>query len=525
MAGIEFLKRNAITLIITGLFVLWISYLIITDILATRTIEFYNVLTTGDIEDVSSLYISEVPILRYFIEPFVGLTFIFGFNSDPTEILPLFLIFYLIIRLILLLMDNSILNRNEKKHVFYIYLKNTLEFFTKYASIIVFVSATFLVTGYLTQGFLFVANYFEITFHISAILGFMLLVGKALFNLLVYVHPKLRLKHMVAKPKTISKKIFVRFRRELFYFWTAFLILFSFNFTFLSIRFPTHTIQAIDLAPDEVLCDFHVHTTMSDGHLSPEQRVLWYIQQGIHVAAFSDHHHPRGAQRAKAFVEKYNLDFTVLIAQEFTDDPEDIHLNIFGIEEELTPEGYTEGSYGTNQMNCSEVIKWVKDRGGYVIVNHYGWNATAPFTYEQLRDWGVDGFEIDNQPEEIRDFCLNNNLICLGGTDEHLNRELNMFIRLKLTDPSNKTLDHIFENLARNNHSVVVIPSFDYFHNFPKSPVNKLQAFNSYLLNLDEFQSFSWIIWSCILYVSMILIIKKVKKVDKEKLRKKIEEI
>ncbi len=519
----DFLRKNALYLVITLIFGIWTVYLISTSLSSVRNIHFINVLTTGNFEDVSSQYSSSIPLLRYFLEPFIGLTFIFAFNSDPTGIIPLFLVVYAAIRIALLAIDNTLLHNNRKKEVIFRYFKDVLEFAVKYGSILLLVFGASLVVGYFTLGFLFVANYFETFFHIGSIIGLILIVGKGLYNAIIYFKPKGILKFRKSTSKNPVVSTLIRIKRELFYFWTAFLLLFILNFSFLSIQFPTQHITATDLAPDEFLFDFHVHTTMSDGHLTPEQRVMWYIDQGIHGAAFTDHHHPRGALRAREFVETHNLDFVVLIGQEFTDDPEDIHLNFFGIEEEITPEGYTEGPYGINRMNASEAIKYVKANGGYVIVNHYHRNASAPFSYEQLRDWGVDGFEIgySDKDREIRDFCLNNSLICITATDEHLTRELNEFVRLKLTDPTNKTLAHIMENLRRNNHSCIVIPELDYFRNF-QGDFSQLNAFDSYLLNLDAYQALSWVIWSVLFYGLTLLIIRPIKNRNLEGLAKKI---
>ncbi|GAJ22479.1 unnamed protein product, partial [marine sediment metagenome] len=51
---------------------------------------------------------------------------------------------------------------------------------------------------------------------------------------------------------------------------------------------------------------------------------------------------------------------------------------------------------------------------------------------------------------EIRQFCLDNNLICIAGSDIHTNEDLNTFIKLKLDDPNNKTIENIFKNLKNN---------------------------------------------------------------------------
>lgn len=519
---LNFLKRNALFVMITAIFSIWMVYLIIMGFSSEKTIHFYNVLTEGDIVDVSDQYYSVLPVARYILEPFIALTFIFGFENDPTRILMIFLTLYFSIRLVLLLIDNSILRRSRKKDVLFSYIKDTLIFFTKYTSLLVLASAIVLIMGLFLVGFIFVANYFETFFHIITFGGLLFLIGRGFYNALIYFRPNLALKIKRIHVKHPVKKVIFRVRRELFYFWTAFLLLFTLNFTFLSINFPAHEIVPINLADDEILMDFHVHTTISDGMLTPEQRVRWYIDHGIDAAVFTDHNTVLGAQRARAYVEANNLEFTVLIGEEFTDDDENIHLNFFGVEESIVPDNYLyEGPYSPNTMNASEAIKYVKAQGGYVIVNHYQSNATAPFTYEQLVGWGVDGFEIGHGQghyREIRDYCLSNNLTCIGSTDLHLTREINTFVRLKLLDPTNRSLDHIMENLKRNNHSVIIIPEYTYDYR----QFRQVAEFNQYLGNMDVFQTLSWLIWSSIGYGFIMFMIWMIKKAKPSHMEQKI---
>ncbi|MHA1612365.1 MAG: PHP domain-containing protein, partial [Promethearchaeota archaeon] len=265
-----------------------------------------------------------------------------------------------------------------------------------------------------------------------------------------------------------------------------------------------------DLSPNEFLFDFHVHTSTSDGSLSPRDRVEWYIDQGIHGAAFSDHHHPYGSQIAQEYVDRKGLDFTILLSQEFTDDYEDIHLNIYGIDIPLTPVNYTTGSYSPNTMTCEETIKWVKTQGGYVTVNHYRGGGGYPFTYEQLRDWGVDGFEIINGDDlrapEIREFCLANNLICMAGTDEHGNQELTTIVKLYLPDPSNKSLDAIFSSLRNNTHETILITQYPERVSLSS---DFIESFINYQLGLTWGQSISWFIWSVLIYSFMLYFFEK----------------
>ncbi len=540
MSILGFIKRNSLALIITALFSIWMLYLLATSFNAERTIQFINALPStnpaiGPV-DVSSDYTSVVPLLRYFIEPFVGLTFTFSFNNNPLEILVIFFMFYLIIRMALLIIDNTILNRNRKKEVIFRYIKNTLEFTVKWGSILIGVFAVILVGGLFIQGFIFVANYFGKAFHIGAIVGLVLLIGKAIYNAFIYFRPNKVLNIKKITAKTPVKKVGLRIKRELFYFWTAFLLLFSLNFVFLSIKFPTQKIEpSYALDSNEILIDFHVHTTMSDGHLTPGQRVQWYIEQGIDAAVFTDHHHPYGALKAREYVEKHGLDFTVLIGQEFTDDPEGLHLNLFGPEEAIIPDNYYyEGFLNPQGLNVSQAINFTKELGGYVIVNHYDRNASAPFSYEQLVKWGVDGFEIGDGEEkyrEIRDFTLTHNttrnepLICIGSTDQHTNSELDSFVRLRLVDdPTNKSLDNIMKNMRYNNHSVIVIKTPKYVDT-DIDGFKKLFDFHNYLMNLDEFQALSWILWSCFGYGLIMLTLRRIRKADLGKMERQLIEI
>jgi hypothetical protein len=257
------------------------------------------------------------------------------------------------------------------------------------------------------------------------------------------------------------------------------------------IGLPLHT-QRIhaDLAPDEILLDLHVHTSRSDGHLSPAARVDWYLAQGVSVAAFSDHGNYYGATDAQAYVEARGLDFTVLVAQEFTNDWEDIHLNVYGLEEILVPAGTPlPGDHPV--LNTQDMIAYAKARGAFVTVNHPG---SSP-DWEDLRDWGVDGFEIVNEARDypaVRQFCLDNDLICMQGSDVHTNGPLPSFTRLHLDDPTNRTLDAIFDALKRNEHEIVVIGSPD----VADLGDSTLNAWCAYFETLTTPQLVSWWIWA-----------------------------
>jgi hypothetical protein len=305
------------------------------------------------------------------------------------------------------------------------------------------------------------------------------------------------------------KTVLFSSKREILNFIATFWLILMLTQAMQYIKFPTQTIETT-LAPNEFLFDFHCHTTYSDGVLTPVQRVKWYMQQGIQGAAFSDHHRLQGAILAQEYVAKNNLDFTVIKAQEFTDDPEGIHLNIYGeTDRVIIPDNYWGGDNSSETLSCKEAIQWAKSQGLYVTVNHYEQNATAPFSFEELRDWGVDGFEIVNgareQAADIREFCLNNNLICMGGSDVHMNEELDTFVKLTLPDPTNKSVDAIFDALRNNTHEVVAIK---YYPEENYSSIDFIDDILNYFYGLSLYQTLSWIVWTILGYITSLLVIK-----------------
>ncbi|MHA2473640.1 MAG: PHP domain-containing protein, partial [Promethearchaeota archaeon] len=315
---------------------------------------------------------------------------------------------------------------------------------------------------------------------------------------------------------------------ELVYMVATLYLLVGANILLISTPFPTHNIKT-NLAPDEFLFDFHIHTTMSDGWISPEQRVDYYLDHGISGAAFTDHDNIRGALLAQKYVQANNLNFTVWVGEEWTDNANDIHMNYFGINEEIVAPLSKTPSGIPLALNASDMIDYIKGKGGYVIVNHYNFDPNPqgglgiPYSLEQLCEWGVDGFEIVNgdhvEDAGIRNFCLantnrfNESLICIGGSDIHTSEDLNAFVKLRLDSPSNKSIDNIFRNLRNNTHSVITINLRANVVDFP-GELNDLgfdnfERFLNYLLNLNSIQALSWICWSSIFYVIFLLVYKK----------------
>lgn len=466
----------------------------------------------------------------------MGLAYIFGM-----EFLWLiaFFILYFCVRIFYLCFKRIGIIKSEKYKILMYPVDDWIRFAFKLFSIVVLVIGTIILIGYLILGFYFVSRYFMVFVQLGIRIGFIILLIKSSYIIVKLLHPNFKLNYISRKEKKLSKKdrkfsnsLKVGKRELIYMLGTAYLFL-AVNILLISTPLPTHRIET-DLAVDEFLFDFHCHTTMSDGWLTPEQRVMYYIKHGISGAAFSDHDNIRGAKAAQKFVEENDLDFLVFIAEEWTQHEPEIHINYYGIEETIVP--MESNNPFTIVMNASDMIKYVKSKGGYVIVNHYNARPNrngglgVPYNFTDLMNWGVDGFEILNgdsiQDREILEFCLNNSLICLGGSDVHTNEDLNCIVKLRLDNPTNFSIANIFQNLARNDHEVIAIKLHNNIVEFPDK-LNDLgfeifEDYLNYLLNLNSIQVLSWIFWSFLVYTLFFLSYRRIKKSKLNRLREKI---
>lgn len=523
----DFVKKNKLFSITTITFLAWITFLIVLSIIGDRKVIFLNATDSYPGTNVSSDYTSKISFIRYLIEPFVGIAFILGYDF---EWMIAFILLYLTYRIIYLVLKRKNKFTTEKLKRLKNSVYSLMSFVFKIFSITILIIAIIMLIGYLTIGFYFVNRYFMVIIQLGIRISMVLLLFKVIYIIFVVLSPQLKFKQKPKKSTNSrsSSRYFNNIRKELIFLVGTLYFLLGFNIILIATPFPNHVIDT-NLEDDEFLFDFHIHTTMSDGWLTPEQRVDWYISQGISGAAFTDHDNIRGAIVAKKYVDTNGLDFVVWIGEEWTDNYNDIHMNYYGLGEEIvalmseTPSGFPPA------LNASDMISYVKSKGGYVIVNHYNYDPNpqggygVPYTLEQLSNWGVDGFEIVNgddvKAEGIRNYCLNNtnvfneSLICFGGSDIHTNEDLDAFIKLKMDDPANKSIDNIFKNLRNNTHSVITLKLDSNRVGFPGIVNNLgfelLEDFLNYLLNLDFLQVISWIIWSSLAYSFVYLMHRK----------------
>jgi len=149
---------------------------------------------------------------------------------------------------------------------------------------------------------------------------------------------------------------------------------------------------------DAYLFDSHSHTLASDGSMTPEQNIKWHIANGYDAFVVTDHNTSANNKPSTDLQEKYP---NILIIPGFEHTSPLIHLNFIGIEDypEKVP-------LIPSIKDVKKAIQIVKDLGGVVQCDHISWTVDrighrngqyVHPTRDELIEWGVDGFEINNE--------------------------------------------------------------------------------------------------------------------------------
>lgn len=154
-----------------------------------------------------------------------------------------------------------------------------------------------------------------------------------------------------------------------------------------------------DIIPnDAFLMDTHAHTLASDGKMTPEQLIKWEIANGFNAFTLTDHNTDKNNEEILALQPKYP---NILIIPGFEWTTNRVHLNFIGLKKyphrvPLNP----------SDEDIKFAIKTAKDLGAIVQVDHISWTLDQPLlrsgqlkhpTRMKLLEWGVDGFEINNE--------------------------------------------------------------------------------------------------------------------------------
>ena len=133
----------------------------------------------------------------------------------------------------------------------------------------------------------------------------------------------------------------------------------------------------------------HIHTTLSDGALSPEESLASYRAQGFDAVAFTDHW---------KYGESGEVDgVTVISGAEYNvggSATEKGVYHVVGLFMERDPNL-------ERSMSAQEIIDGVHAVGGLAVLAHPAWSLNTPEMIMQLR--GVDATEIYNAVSEVQE--------------------------------------------------------------------------------------------------------------------------
>jgi hypothetical protein len=183
---------------------------------------------------------------------------------------------------------------------------------------------------------------------------------------------------------------------------------------------------------DAFLLDTHSHTLASDGIMTAEQNIRWHIANGFNAFVVSDHNSDLNNKPSLALQNKYP-EIMIIPGYEWTRPL--IHMNFINLEK--YPFSVPNNP---NKDDIKKIIPLVQQMGALVQVDHIPWTKglrehlsgeLVHPTREELIEWGVDGFEINNEnryydPTTIRTIELmekkgelEKKLFFTSGTDIH----------------------------------------------------------------------------------------------------------
>jgi hypothetical protein len=174
-------------------------------------------------------------------------------------------------------------------------------------------------------------------------------------------------------------------------------------------------------------CDFHIHTTYSDGKGSPAEMVVRGRELGLDALAITDHNFYQASIEAIEFVRKSGLGITCFPGEEVTSPT--WHLLSIGANSQV---GYTDDQAGYSGMQ--KTLEMIHQRSGKAFLAHPYWIAGQRMNqpmdeYERLLGGGgIEGIELlgdvpweENLRSLVRYSELDSKakLAILGNSDTH----------------------------------------------------------------------------------------------------------
>jgi hypothetical protein len=178
--------------------------------------------------------------------------------------------------------------------------------------------------------------------------------------------------------------------------------------------------------PSGLLFDLHCHTNASsDGVLSPEELVRWYIANGYDGIAVTDHNTIANV-RAVQLAAPPSL--VVIPGMEWTTFR--CHMNILGVPVgrwDTAPRVLFDDRFVRypSIAEIGQVCDWAHLEGGIVQYNHPNDPSCVGLTSDEILHAGFDCVEVVSGLLDLRgdqglmNFCKTHNMVITGGSDTH----------------------------------------------------------------------------------------------------------
>jgi hypothetical protein len=164
-------------------------------------------------------------------------------------------------------------------------------------------------------------------------------------------------------------------------------------------------------------CDFHIHTTFSDGFVIPRERVEEAWREGLDAIALTDHvptskekDNNENFKLGKRHADR--LGILLIKGVEYSMEPPVGHLNFLFIDDA--------NKYDEPSLTSEQAITLAADDGAFIVINHS--EGLSDFQRKLVEQNKIHAMEVINDrlmyPSAI-DFCNQYNMTKIGNTDIH----------------------------------------------------------------------------------------------------------
>jgi hypothetical protein len=280
-------------------------------------------------------------------------------------------------------------------------------------------------------------------------------------------------------------------------------IWFSFFVIIVFLELPNNTIT--NNSENAVLVSTHSHSEFShDGLISQKGLWEWHKRNNFDAFFITDHgNHAKTYELAeKQLKSEFPKKPLIMTGEEYSGTN---HMSLLGIKNYFITKG----------LNDAEVIDTTHFYNGVVLINH--WFSDKNNSLEYYKNLNVEGFEIENTGkelyydrslyQEIKNFCVANNLIMVGGLDFHgYGRSCSTWNAFEIPDweqlnseEKEAKIIKIIRNREQDKLKVLMYKDRPYYSGTYLA-ISPLRTLFNYFRTLNILQVISWAFWLLIVH-------------------------